>query len=32
MSTTTEPSGADRLDSLAWNRFHTVALLALGVG
>ncbi len=32
MSTKTEPSGAARLDSLAWNRFHTVALLALGVG
>jgi MFS family permease len=32
MSTTTDPRGAARLDSIAWNRFHTVALLALGVG
>lgn len=32
MSTTTDPRGTARLDSIAWNRFHTVALLALGVG
>lgn len=32
MSTTTDPLGTARLDGLAWNRFHTVALLALGVG
>lgn len=32
MFTSNESRAATRLDALAWNRFHTVALLALGVG